>query len=169
MKKETNTPIYLKVTCLTPKGQAKKCMREWARQFPSFKKPIKKEILNDTSFYWIYKFENEKKMLTFNKKVLLAENGIKRTYRFMLKFFLRAYKILNKSAWGVKKTKRWLEKQWKKRFDGESSEINKIKELTDEKFKEYLKINDEEEIRQFLEKEIISTKFSYDARKFKEW
>jgi len=170
MKEETkDRTIYLKVTCLTPKGKNEQCMKEWSKQFPTFKKPIQKGLINDNVFFWVYKFKNTKDMLFFNKKVLIAEPAIKKTYRFMLKFFLRANKIINKSAWGLKKTKNWLIKQWTKKFKGENGQIERMKDMDETEFKEHLKINDEAEIREFLDKNIIRTQFSYDAKVFEEW
>jgi len=150
---------YLKVTCYTPKNKAEKCMKEWKKQFPTFKKPIKSEIVNPQEFYWIYEFDKEKDMLFFNKKVLLAEGGIKKVYRFMLKFFKRANKLLNKSVWTTKKVKRWLINRWDKVMAGNKEEKDKIDNMSEVEFKEHLKMEDEADIREFLEKEVIVTEF----------
>ena len=145
----------LKISCYTPKGKAVKCEKEWKRQFPSFKKPTKTEIPNDSEFYWIYDFEKEKKMYSFQKKCLLAEVGIRKLYAFMIRFFSRANKLLNKSAWTAKKVKNWLVKRWKKTMKGNEEEIEKITAMDEETFKDYIKIEDLEDMRKFLERDSL--------------
>jgi len=147
--------MKLKTTCITPKGKAKKCIVEWRKQFPTFKKPIKEKLVSDSEFYWIYEFDKEKDLLHFHKKVLMAEEGIKKMYNFMFKFFTRANKMLNKSVWTTKKIKNWLVNQYKKKVQGNEEQIDKIKKMNDEEFKKYIKIEDEEEMREFLTKQLI--------------
>ena len=149
----------LKITCYTPKGKSVACEKEWKKQFPSFKKPIKKGIPNDSEFFWIYDFKELKKMYTFQKKCLLAEGGIRKLYRFLIRFFNRCNRLMNKSAWSVKKVRNWMVKRWKKTMKpGDNSnddQVAKIEAMDDEQFKEYIKIEDLEDMQKFLEKDSL--------------
>ena len=161
-KKEKERKKYshlLKVTCFTPSGKSEKCEHEWRKQFPTFKTPVESKIVNDHEFYWVYGFDKDKDMYNFQKKVMLAETSIRKLYRFMIKFFTRANKLMNKSAWTVKKVKKWLMKMWKKNIAGDEDAVKKMDAMSDEQFKEYIKLEDKDDMELFLEGEIITTKY----------
>lgn len=153
------TKLLLKITCHTPKGKAKQCEKEWRKQFPSFKKPIKKAIPDESHFWWIYEFDKEKDLYSFQKKCLLAETGIRKMYGFMIRFFKRANKLMNKSAWTAKKVKNWIIKRWEKTMKGNEDQIERVKLMDEQEFKDYIKINDLEEMEKFLARDqLIETK-----------
>lgn len=143
----------VKVTCYTPKGKSKKCETEWRKQFPSFKKPVKVGIPSGSQFFWIYEFNKDKDVYIFQKKCILAEQSIRKVYGFMIRFFNRANKLMSKSAWTAKKVKNWLIKRWKKSVSGNEDEIDKLKSMDEETFKEYIKIEDLEQMKKFLSRE----------------
>ena len=149
--------MKLKITCYTPKGKAKECEKQWRKQFPSFKKPIDKGIPNDSEFFWVYEFDKETDLYKFHKRVMLASGAIKKVYRHMIKFFTRAVNLLNRGGWRAKKAKNWLIKRWNKAFKDDKDMEEKIKKMPDTEFLEWIKLDDKEEILEFLEKEIIVT------------
>ncbi len=147
--------LRLKVTCLTPKGKAEKAMKEWRKQFPTFKKPIAEKIVNDSKFYWVYEFEKEKKLYTFQKKVMLAELSIKKFYYLIMSVSNKANHMAKKFKWNMDRARRWAIKRINKRMQKEG------KESIDD-FKDIINMTDEVEMRKFLKKEIIKCEFLED-------
>jgi hypothetical protein len=141
--------LRLKVICLTPKGKAEKCAKEWRKQFPTFKKPIEQKVVNDSKFYWIYEFEKEKEMYRFNKKIAMVQTTIKRFYYIIMGTSTRANRLKKKMSWGLDKARRWALKRINK-------QLGKGKEIDD--FKDLFNMEDEAEMRKFLEKDIIQAK-----------
>lgn len=148
--------LRLRVTCLTPKGKAEKAMKEWRKQFPTFKKPIEEKIISDSEFYWVYEFGKEKKMYTFQKKVMLAEIGIKKFYYMIMGTSNKANKMMKKFSWNIERARRWALRRINKKMQKEG------KESIDD-FKDIINMTDEKEMRKFLKKEIIKCEFLGDA------
>ena len=140
----------LKVVCLTPKGKADKCIVEWRRQFPTLKKPIKEKLVNDSKFYYTYEFDNETKAVKFARKVMMAQVTIRQFYNLLMGTSNRANKLGKKFKWGVDKMSRWALKRINKK-------LGKGKEIDD--FKDIINMEDEVEMRAFLEKDIIQAEF----------
>ena len=81
--------IKLKVTCFTPKGKAADCIKGWALQkVMSFKAPIEAKIVNDSEFYYIYQYENQKQVNNaMFKKIPATEALIRHTYGQLINKF----------------------------------------------------------------------------------
>ena len=149
----------IKVTCLTPKGKAVQCEKEWRKQFPTFQKPIDKGITSDSEFYWVYEFDKLTDMYIHNKKYLMAAWTIRKFYGFMIRSFTRAVKLANRSEWGTRKVRNWLLKKYNKSKVKDEKTIEKIKTMKDDELKEWIKLEDKEEIEAFLKTDIIVTKY----------
>jgi len=145
-----NKKLRLKVTCLTPKGKAEKCKEEWKKQFPTFKKVVEEKVVNDSEFYWVYEFDKENDMYKFNKKILMTQATIKRFYYIIMGASGRTNRLMKKFNWGIDRARRWALKKINK-------QLGKGKEIDD--FKDIINMEDEKEMREFLQQEIIKTEF----------
>jgi len=152
--------LRLKITCLTPKGKAKKASKEWRKQFPTFKKPVEQKIINDSKFYWIYEFKKEKDMYHFQKKTVLAAIGIKRFYYMIMGASKKANKMKKKCNWGLEKARKWALKRINKNITDADKKIDD--------FRDIINMEDEKDMRKFLKKDIITYKFLGDANESKD-
>lgn len=73
--------MKIKVTCITPPGQAEKAEKKLKKDL-LFKTGtvLETEILSDSLFYWIIEIES-KEMLELTKRAAKAERTVKATYK----------------------------------------------------------------------------------------
>ena len=155
MKMKTQGKKYkLKITCLTPKGKAKRCMKDWQKSLMVFNKPIKRGVISDIEFYYIYEFDKLNDMYTFNKRILALQPKIKLVYGAIIRIVKRANKIMNKGRWATKKVKRWFMKRIR-----DVDTLSMVDAMSEEEFKDYLAFSDVDDINAFLKKDIIKTEF----------
>lgn len=152
--------VKVKVTCFTPKGKAEECEKKWRDRFPTFKNPLEKGIVSDREFYWVYDLKDMKDVYRFHKKILMAEGGIRAVYGIIIRFFTRANKLMNKGRWTTDKVKKWLLKRWSKSQENSTREgggldAEKIGGMDDEEFKDYIKMKDIDDMREFLAGDLI--------------
>lgn len=137
----------LKLTCYTPRDQAKKCSKGFAmKHFGFASKPIETKVMSDTEFYHIWEFEKEKQMDRVIGKIPKAEQSIRQVHIILFHIIGRGNKLAKKFAWSLEKTRRWMLKRLKQK-------VKDPKEMED--FINVIEINDEEELREFLAGELF--------------
>jgi len=153
--------MNIRLNIKTPANQAHRCINTLKIQLVGLKgskKIIKEAITSHKSFYWILKIDDEKELKQITYKAAMGEVTIKKFYRSLFKLLNKANKLAKKFQKGAEWIKRWIRKTARKRFGEGSEALTKIEEMSDEEITDYIKIDDEEEMREFLDNEIISIK-----------
>jgi len=159
-KEEQYTQKQLKITCLTPKGKAKKSMnslKESILGFFKYNKVDEQKILSDHEFYFKYTPKTEKEYNKVIKNAAKCEVTIKKFYSLLIRILSRCNKLANKSSWGLKKARNWVIKRLKKLYgdDKDNKFVKDIENQSDEEFKQMLNIEDIKDMQELLKKDLI--------------
>lgn len=135
--------IRLKITCYTPKGKAKSSSKSFGMKYLDvLNKPVETKIINSSKFYYIYEYEDQKKVdKIINKKIPKAEQTIRAFYINIIGIVKRANNLGKKGAWHVDRVRRWILKRFKQK-GGEPKDI--------EEFLDAVNLTDEQEMLEFL-------------------
>jgi hypothetical protein len=150
------TKIDLKITVKTPKGQAKPCMVKQRDALLGFKKQkqIKEEkLISDSEFYWIVPADDQADAFGISNRLAKGEIKIKNFYRTLIKMIDRGNKLANKFKKGVSWIRRWIIKKLRKQEQHEF--VKQVEEMSDEELKDFMQINDREEMMQLLSGSLI--------------
>lgn len=138
---------------ITPKGKAEKSSKTFAKRFPAIldKKPTTK-IIDDSTFRLTFHNLNEKQRGKLMNKAAVVGVGIKTFYRKIIKIGNRVNRLGTKFKWGVSKIKKRFAKEYQKA----GAEDNKFNDMSEEEFKDFLNFEDIEEIKELLNKELVT-------------
>lgn len=136
----------LKITVMTPPNKAHIAIKRFGKSMSLVKKPVKKKLINNESFYYIYEV-NEKEFNNFiKKKIPKAKHAIRAFYTTIISLANRANKLAKKGAWKVERARRWIMKQLKKK-------VKDPKEYED--FVNAIDLSDEDFMKDFLAQDLI--------------
>lgn len=154
----------LQINVKTPKGQAKSCMKTQRGALLGFKKTkqIKEEkLLSDHEFYWIVPSEDNSETMKIHKRLAKGEIFIKNFYKALFKLIHRANKLATKFGKGASWIRKWMVKKIKKNYQDTGSDdglVQQIQNMSDEEIKDFIKINDEKEMKELLAGSLIEVK-----------
>lgn len=150
----------VKITVMTPRNQAAKSIKTMKDSLLGFSKAgkVKKEkLLADNKFYWIIECADEKELDKIRTKAVRGEVLIKKFYSVLFKVLGRANKLAEKTGKGIQWLKRWLIKRLKKTYQDNSDNgmTAQIENMKDEELKEFIRVNDKEEMQKLLNGTLI--------------
>jgi hypothetical protein len=153
----TNVFMYLKITVHTPNGQAEKTMKQQRDALIGMRKKkdlMDERILDDHTFEWIIPAEDEKDMRSITKRLARGEIAIKEFYKAVIGLIFRVNKLVATGQRGIRIGKTMIKKS------GLLIEINKDpKTMSDNEFKEWLKITDLKEMQELLSGPLIEVAY----------
>lgn len=156
----TNKPYKkIKITVLTPKNQAEKAMKKQRDALLGFKKQkkiLEEKLVSHNKFYWIIPVDDEKDLVKITTRLSKGEIKIKQFYRTLIKLLDRANKLASKFKKGLSWVRRWIVKKLKK--DKQTDYAKQINQMDNQELKNFIKIDDREEIIELMKKELITIK-----------
>jgi len=155
--------MKLQINVKTPKGQAESCIKTQRNALLGFKKSkqiLEEKMLSDHEFYWVIPCEDTKEMMKIHKKLSRGEVFIKQFYKSLFKLINKANKLATKFDKGTSWIRKWMIKKLRGTYEEkeEGGLIQQIQNMTDEEIKDFIKINDEREMKLLLAGELITVK-----------
>jgi len=150
--------MLIKISVKTPKDQATKCIKTQKKALLSYEqrnKVIEEKVVSHKLFYWIIEVKDQKELTQVIKKAAAGEVLIKQFYSGLFKLISRANKLAGKFSKGYKWIKKYLLRTINKKYKGNSGMIEHITNMSDEELKDFLVINDKEEMAKLLSGELI--------------
>lgn len=151
--------MKVKVTVKTPKGRSVWCMKMMKSSsfigslYSLVKDPISEEVISDTEFFYIVNCK-DKDFKSLSNKGASIDVSTKLIFRKTIEMIDKANSIATKSANGLTTAKNWIMLQFK--LFKNPVEQEKVRNMDEQKFKEYLIINDRADIKVFLkEKDLV--------------
>lgn len=147
--------IDIKITVLTPKNQATKCVKTQRRALLGYKhaKQIRQETIEaHNRFSWILMTTTEE-IPDLTKKCARGELIIKKFYHTLIKWIRRINRLANKTNKSLKYIRSWLYKRLIK--EGQTNVAIQIQQMSDDELKEFISITDLKEMQALLKKELI--------------
>lgn len=152
--------MKLKITVWTPKNQAEKSMATNRMALLGIKhtrKVVEEKLVAHNQFYWVLEVKPDD-VLDITRKCAKGEITIRKFYSVIFKLIKRANRIAEKSSKAGAWLKRWVIKRLKKMSQGQQENdglVQQFENMNDDEFNDFIKINDEAEMRAFLEGELI--------------
>lgn len=154
--------MEVKLNVKTPKGQAAKCIESQKNILVGITRKdriIKQEIINDGEFYWVLNLKDKPELEEIMMRIAKGEVMIKQFYNTLFKWIHRANKLCAKFGKATSWIKKWILKQLNKQSQAGSKNdglIKQIEEMKDEEFTEFIKFNDIETMKEFLNQELMN-------------
>ncbi len=154
--------MEVKLNVKTPKGQAAKCIESQKNILVGITRKdriIKQEIVNDGEFYWILNLKDRSEIEEITMRMAKGEVMIKQFYSTLFKWIHRANKLCAKFGKATTWIKKWILKQLNKQAQAGTKDNGLKKEIEgmkDEEFTEFIKFNDIETMKEFLNQELMS-------------
>lgn len=154
--KEPDDPVDVEVVALTPKGKEKssKLMLE-SSLLGAIKQPKSRKI-GRGKITWVITCKNHKELTKLTYRAAKSDISIKKFYSFLFKIIRRGNKMCNKGEKGIKKARNWFKKQLLKQKNEELAA--KVEGMSDQEFKEYLKVEDRAYMEKFLKKDLVTAR-----------
>jgi len=152
--------MRIRIDIKTPPNQAENCIEKNKKVFLSRKTRdtiIEQGITDHNEFYWVLDLD-ESQLLSLHKKCHLGETAIKTFYRTLIKTIRRANWLSKKFGKGMKWIRRWINRKVNKTMRGKDKDefLHTIESMTDQEINTWIEIEDEEEMKDFLTKPIIT-------------
>lgn len=149
--------MRVRVTVLTPKNQAERCVKTQRRALLGYSKDyvvLEEKVVSDHEFFWVVEVDSPSGYAKILEKATRGEVLIRKFYRSLFKLIDRGNKLANKFGKGLGWVRKWIVRKIRKSAEGDL--VEQIEGMSDDEFKDFLKVTDRADLELLFEKKLIS-------------